>query len=144
VKSLSHECHQGLVLKRFGKKLEGPTAYAVPCQILVDIARHEDHSQVFPHAERADGQLVAVDVGELIGDRGHLKARRGQNELCEQEVDGPFVLGADLEGLRTSVGSEDRKARLLKDCPAQLRDGRFVIDHQDGRGNGWWDDVLLS
>jgi len=67
VKSLPHECHQGLVLKRFGKKWKAPPAYAVPCQILVDIAGHEDHSQVFSYAERADGQLVAVDVGKLIG-----------------------------------------------------------------------------
>ena len=67
MKSLSHECHQSLGLKRFGKKWEAPTAYAVPCQVLVDIARHEDHSQVFPHAERADGKFMAVDVGELIG-----------------------------------------------------------------------------
>ena len=44
----------------------GPPAYAVPCQILVDIAGHEDHSQVFSHAERADGQFMAVDVGELL------------------------------------------------------------------------------
>ncbi len=67
MKSLSHECQQGLVIKRFGKKWEVPPAYAVPCQILVDIAGHEDHSQVFSHAERAGGQLVAVDVGKLIG-----------------------------------------------------------------------------
>ena len=40
--------------------------YAVPCHILIDIAGHKDHSQVFSHAERADGQLVAVHVGELI------------------------------------------------------------------------------
>ena len=66
-KRLLHECHQGLVLERFGKKWEVPPVYAVPCQILVDIAGHEDHSQVFSHAERADGQLVAVHVGELIG-----------------------------------------------------------------------------
>ena len=67
MKSLSHECHQGLVLKRFGKKWEVPPAYAVPRQILVDIAGHEDHSQVFSYAERAVGQFVAVHVGELIG-----------------------------------------------------------------------------
>ena len=67
MKSLSRECHQGLVLKRFGKNWEVPPAYAVSCQILVYIAGHEDHPQVFSHAERADGQLVAVHVGELIG-----------------------------------------------------------------------------
>ena len=67
VKSLSHECHQGLLLKRFGKKWEVSPAYAVPCQILVDIAGHKDHSQVFSHVERADGQLVPVHMWELIG-----------------------------------------------------------------------------
>ena len=66
-KSLLHERQQGLVLKRFGEKWEVPPAYAVSCQIMVDIAGHEDDSQVFPYAERADGQLVAVHVGELIG-----------------------------------------------------------------------------
>ena len=67
MKSLSHECYQSLVLKRFGKKWEVSPAYAVPFQIPVDIAGHEDHSQVFPYAERADGKFMAVDVGELIG-----------------------------------------------------------------------------
>ena len=67
MKSLSHKRHQGLRLKRFGKKWEGSPAYAVSCQVLVDIAGHEDDSQVFSYAERADGQLVAVHVGELIG-----------------------------------------------------------------------------
>ena len=67
MESLLHECHQGLTLKRFVKKWKVPPAYAVSCQILIDIAGHEDHSQVFPHAERADGQLMAMHVGELIG-----------------------------------------------------------------------------
>ena len=67
MKSLLHKCQQGLVLKRFGEKREGPPANAVPCQILVDIAGHEDNSQIVPHAKRADGQLVSVHVGELIG-----------------------------------------------------------------------------
>ena len=65
--NLSHERHQGLDLKRFGEKWETTLAYAVPCQVLVDIAGHEDYSQVFPYAERADGQLVAMYMGELIG-----------------------------------------------------------------------------
>ena len=77
MKSLSHECHQGLVLKRFGKKWEVPPAYAVSCQILVDIAGHEDHSQVFSYAERADGQLMAVDVGEFVVARCQLKILAG-------------------------------------------------------------------
>jgi hypothetical protein len=38
MKRLLHECQQDLVIKRFGKKWEVPPAYAVPCQILVDIA----------------------------------------------------------------------------------------------------------
>ena len=67
MKSLSHECYQSLVLKRFGKKWEVSPAYAVPFQIPVDIAGHEDHSQVFSHVERADGQLVSVHMRELIG-----------------------------------------------------------------------------
>ncbi len=67
MKSLLHECHQGLVLKRFGDKREVPPAYAVPCQILVYVAGHENDSQVFPYVECADGQLVAVDMGKLIG-----------------------------------------------------------------------------
>ena len=67
MKSLLHECHQSLVLKRFGEKWEVAPAYAVPCQILVDVAGHENYSQVFPYAECADGQLVAVDMGKLIG-----------------------------------------------------------------------------
>ena len=67
MKSLLHERQQGLALKRFGEKWEVPPAYTVPCQIMVDIAGHEDDSQIFPYAERAEGQLVAVHVGELIG-----------------------------------------------------------------------------
>jgi hypothetical protein len=67
VKSLSHDCYQGLVLKRFEKKWEVPPVYTVPFQILVDIAGHEDHSQVFSNTERTDGQFVAVHVGELVG-----------------------------------------------------------------------------
>ncbi|HYM88695.1 MAG TPA: hypothetical protein VES92_06215 [Nitrospiraceae bacterium] len=99
MKSLSHECHQGLVLKRFGKKWEFPPAYAVSCQILVDIAGHEDYSQVFSYVERADSQVVAVHMGELIGARGQLKAWRGEDEVCYQQINGPFVLRADFEGL---------------------------------------------
>ncbi len=67
MKRLSHECYQGLILKRFGKIWEAPPADAVPSQILVDITGHEDHSQVFSYAERTYGQLVAVHVGKLIG-----------------------------------------------------------------------------
>lgn len=67
MKSLLHERQQGLVLKRFGEKREVAPAYAVPCQIMVDVAGHEDDSQIFPHAKRADGQFVSVHVGELIG-----------------------------------------------------------------------------
>ena len=62
MKSLLHECQQGLILKWFGEEWEVPPTYAVPCQILVDIAGHEDDSQIFPYAKRADGQLVAVHV----------------------------------------------------------------------------------
>jgi hypothetical protein len=64
--NLPHERHQGLDLKRFGEKWETSTAYAVLRQVLVDIAGHEDYSQVFPYAERAHGQFVAMYVGELI------------------------------------------------------------------------------
>jgi hypothetical protein len=99
LKSLSHECYQSLLIKGFGKKWEVSPAYAIPCQILVDIAGHEDHPQVFSYTERAEGQLVAMYVRELIGARGQLKARRGKNEVCEQQIDGPFVLCADFEGL---------------------------------------------
>jgi len=53
-------------LKRFGNKWEVSSTYAVPCQFLVDIARHEGHSEVYPHAERADGQFIAMDVGEFV------------------------------------------------------------------------------
>ena len=67
MKSLLYECHQGLVFKRFGEKWEVAPAYAVPCQILIDVAGHENDSQVFPYVECADGQLVAVDMGKLIG-----------------------------------------------------------------------------
>ena len=67
MKSLFHECQQSLSLKRFGEKWEVPSSYAVACQIMVDIAGHEDDSQIVPYAERADGQIVAVHVGELIG-----------------------------------------------------------------------------
>ena len=64
---LPYECHQGLGLKWFRKKWELPSVDAVSCQILLDIAGHEDYSQVFPYAKRADGQFVAMHVGELIG-----------------------------------------------------------------------------
>jgi hypothetical protein len=67
MESLLHECDQGLGLKRLRKKWEGSPVYAVPGQILVDVARHEDHSQVFPYTERAEGQLMAVHMGELVG-----------------------------------------------------------------------------
>ena len=67
MKNLIHECQQGLSLKWFGEKWEVPSTYAVPSQVLVDVAGHEDYSQIFPYAERAEGQLVAMDVGELIG-----------------------------------------------------------------------------
>lgn len=99
MKRLMHECHQGLVLERFGEKWEVPPAYTVPCQILVDVAGHENYSQVFPYAERADGQLVAVNMGKLIGAGGQLKAWRGKDEVGEQQIDGPFVLCADFKGV---------------------------------------------
>lgn len=63
---LFYECQQGLRLKRFGKKWEVPPAYPVACQIMVDIAGHEDDSQIVPYTERAEGQLVAVHVRELV------------------------------------------------------------------------------
>jgi hypothetical protein len=63
-----------------------------------------------------------------------LKAWRRKNEVCQQQVNGTFVLRADFEGLRTPVGSEHGKACLLKYGLAQLRDAQLVIDHQDGRG----------
>lgn len=84
MKSLSHECHQGLVLKRFGKKWEVPPAYAVSCQIPVDIVGHEDHSQVFSHAERADRQFMAVDVGEFVVARCERKFWRGHDKIRQQ------------------------------------------------------------
>ena len=62
-----HECQQGLKLKRFGEIREVPPTYAVARQIMVNIAGHEDDSQIVPYEERADGQLMAVHVGELIG-----------------------------------------------------------------------------
>ena len=83
MKSLSHEWNQSLVLKRFGKKWEVPPAYTVPCQILVDIAGHEDHSQVFSYVERADGQLVAVDVGEFVVARCKRKFWRGHDKISQ-------------------------------------------------------------
>ena len=72
------------MLKWFGKKCEAPPAYAVPCQIMVDIARHEDHSQVFPHAERADGKFMAVDVGEFVVAGCKRKFWRGQDKIGQQ------------------------------------------------------------
>jgi hypothetical protein len=63
-----------------------------------------------------------------------LEAWRGEDEVCEQQIDGPFVLRTDFEGLRTVVGIEDRKACLLKYRLAQLCDSRLVIDHQDSLG----------
>jgi hypothetical protein len=33
---------------------------------MVDIAGHEDDSQIVSYAKRADGQLVAVHMGKLI------------------------------------------------------------------------------
>jgi len=86
-----------LGLKRFWKKWEIPPAYAVACQVLIDIAGHEDHSQVFSHVVCADSQLVAMHMGELIGTRGQLKAWRREDNVCEQEIDGSFVLCADFE-----------------------------------------------
>ena len=67
MKSLLHERQQSLMLKRFGDKWEVPPAYAVPCQILIDLAGHNDDSQVFSYAECTDSQLMAVYMGELIG-----------------------------------------------------------------------------
>ena len=67
IENLSHQCHQGLDLKWFGEKRETSPADAVPSHVLLNIAGHEDYSQVFPYAERADGQLVAVYMGKLIG-----------------------------------------------------------------------------
>ncbi len=99
MKSLLHERQQRLMLKWLGKKWQVSPAYAVSGQIMVDIAGHEDDSQIFSYADRADGQFVAVHVGKLIGARGQLKARRGEDEVCEQEVNGTFILRADFEGL---------------------------------------------
>jgi hypothetical protein len=73
-----------LVLKRFGKKWEGSPAYAVPCQFLVDIVRHEDYSQVFAHAERADGKFMAVDVGEFVVAGCKRKGWRGHDKISQQ------------------------------------------------------------
>jgi hypothetical protein len=73
-----------LVRQRFGKKWDHPPAYAVPCQFLVDIAGHEDHSQVFPHAERADGKFMAVDVGEFVVAGCKRKLRRRQDKISQQ------------------------------------------------------------
>ena len=42
---------------------------------------------------------MAVHMGELIGARGQLKAWRGEDEVCQQQIDGPFVLRTDFEGL---------------------------------------------
>jgi len=131
------------VLERFGKKGKVSPVYAIPSQIVVYIAGHEDHAQVFSHAERTDGQLVAMHVGELIGARCQLKSRRGKDEVREQQIDRPLVLRAGFEGLCAPVGNKDRKASLLKYCLAQLCDGRLIIDHQDGRGCGWGCTVLL-
>jgi hypothetical protein len=73
-----------------------------------------------------------------------LKARRGEDEVSKQQIDGLFMLCADFEGLGAAVGNEDRKACLLKYFLAQLRDGRLVIDHQDGGRLGLRHNVLLS
>ena len=99
MQSLLHERKQPLMIKRFWKKGEVPPSDAVSCQVMIDIAGHEDDSQIFPYAERTDGKLVAVHVRKLIGAGGQLKAWRGKDEVCEQQIDGSFVLRADFEGV---------------------------------------------
>lgn len=101
---------------------------------MVDLAGHENYSQIFPYAERANRQLMAVNMRELIGAGGQLKTWRGEDEVCQQQIDGTLVLSTDFKSLRTAIGLEDRKACLLEDRLTQLCDGRFVIDHQDRWG----------
>ena len=94
----------------------GVQAIAAPAPALtVAVPEKVDNFQL------TDQTLHLDDGGALIGKQG--RCQRPRND------------GRQIE---------DRKAGLLKDCLAQLHDGRFVIDHQDGRGNGWWDDGLLS
>ena len=71
------------MLKRFGEEWETSTAYAVPCQFLVDIAGHEDDSQVHPQAERTDGQFMAMDVGEFVV-AGHKRKTRWRQDQISQ------------------------------------------------------------
>ena len=84
MKSVPHECHQGLVLKRFGKKWEVPGVCRIPARSRSILSDMRDHSQVFSHAERADRQFMAVDVGEFVVARCERKFWRGHDKIRQQ------------------------------------------------------------
>src|SRR5206468_2592558 len=66
LKSIMSQIDERLRLKRFHKKRHRPPVDAVALQFFIDIGRYENDMKILPHAQRADGKFMTVDMGKFI------------------------------------------------------------------------------